>query len=735
MHASLTESLASLRHCLVARRHRALLWVDGEPAEAVARGLALWRAGDWRDPLWLGPASPDAGIAALPAAKARTRLGGEHDLVVIDGVSATGGFDPDAFGAVSGTVRAGGLLVLLTPRAWREGVPCPDADYARLAAWPHARESLPARTLGRLARQLAASPLTLHWPAAAALPTLALPAAPAFAPSPVEDADCLTADQAQAVRRLERLRRRRPLVISADRGRGKSAALGIAAARRLAAGESELWLTAPRSAAVEPVFARLAALLPEGRREGQAFSVDTSRGVSVLRFLAPDAVEPALAGPGVDPRSPPTLFVDEAAAIPAPLLGRWLAAFPRLAFATTVHGYEGTGRGFAVRFRARLDRDTPDWRACSLDAPVRWAPNDPLEALTRNLLLLDAEPATDADVAAALARGDGLRYRTLDRAALAGDERRLAELFGLLVQAHYRTTPGDLRQLLDAPDVHVLTADVAGHCVGVCLAQAEGGFPRDLAEAVRLGRRRPRGHLLAQSLAAHGGWREAAEARWWRIQRIAVHPAARRRGIATRLVATLAARAHDAGIDQLGVSYGAEPTLLTFWRAQGFVSLRLGLSREAASGEHALMMGRALHAAAEARLSEWRDDFQRLLPSLLGTVLAALPPRLVTRLLDEAPVPALDAATRERTAWFAAGGGELALVRPWLARAFRIVRHQSPRTLSDKAWDDLVAPLFLGRDAPAGDEGGAGRKARLQHRRELAARLSEALEARHREPR
>lgn len=731
MHAFLIESLASLRHCLLMRRHRALLWVDGPPAEAVARGLALWRAGDWQDPLWLGPAPADDGIAALPAAKARTRLGGEHDLVVIDAVSKGAGFDPDAFGAVSGTVRAGGLLVLLAPRVWRDGTPLPDADYARLAAWPHARETLPARTLARIARHLVESSRVLHWPATEASPDLVLPEAPAFTPAPVEDTDCLTADQASAVRRLERLRRRRPVVISADRGRGKSAALGIAAARRLAAGERELWLTAPRPAAVEPVFERLAALLPEGRREGQAFLLDTPHGLARLCFLAPDAVEPALAGPGVDPRSPPTLFVDEAAAIPAPLLGRWLGAFPRLAFATTVHGYEGTGRGFAVRFRARLDRDTPGWRACALDAPVRWAPNDPLEALTRDLLLLDTEPAGDAEVHTALARGEW-RYRTLDRDALARDEDRLAELFGLLVQAHYRTTPSDLRQLLDAPDVHLLAAEVEGRCVGVCLAQGEGGFPSDLAEAVRLGRRRPRGHLLAQSLAAHGGWREAAEMRWWRIQRIAVHPAARRRGIATRLIATLAERARESGIDGLGVSYGAEPTLLDFWRAQGFVSLRLGLSREAASGEHALMMGRALRARAEANLTAWCDDFQTLLPSLLGAELATLESRLVAMLLDETPVPALDAATRERTAWFAAGGGELALVRPWLARAWRIVRHRAPGTLSETEWGELVAPVFQAR----GDVGdGAGRKTRLRRWRELAAHLSDALEAMHCEPR
>jgi len=85
------------------------------------------------------------------------------------------------------------------------------------------------------------------------------------------------------------------------------------------------------------------------------------------------------------------LFVDEAAAIPSPLLKQMLETYPRIVFSSTTHGYEGTGQGFAVRFRKTLDTLTPQWKSLTLNQPVRWAENDPLERWIFEFLLLNAQ--------------------------------------------------------------------------------------------------------------------------------------------------------------------------------------------------------------------------------------------------------------------------------------------------------------------------------------------------------
>ena len=148
-------------------------------------------------------------------------------------------------------------------------------------------------------------------------------------------------DQAAAVAAVERVAHghaRRPLVLTADRGRGKSTVLGIAAARLLMAGLPRITVVAPHRAAAATLFRHAMAHVGE---MPQAVK-DVTIGAGRLCFLSPPTAwrgcQTALAGDG-----------RRAAAIPVSVLAQLLDHHNRMVFASTVHGYEGSGRGFELR--------------------------------------------------------------------------------------------------------------------------------------------------------------------------------------------------------------------------------------------------------------------------------------------------------------------------------------------------------------------------------------------------
>jgi tRNA(Met) cytidine acetyltransferase len=379
-------------------------------------------------------------------------------------------------------------------------------------------------------------------------------------------------------------------------------------------------ITGPRVDSVEPVFEHARALLDDARVSRAAIHLDDA----VIEYTAPDALLRSA-------RRADLLLVDEAAAIPTPVLERLLERYPRIAFATTIHGYEGTGRGFAVRFQQILDRRSRGWRALRLEAPIRWAADDPVERLVFRLLALDSEPAPD-EIATEAAVGSCV-VEPLDRDALARDETLLSEIFGLLVLAHYRTRPRDLWRLLDEPRLQIFAARHAGHVVATAVLSTEGGFDPATATAIRDGQRRPQGHMLAEALAAHLGLERAGTLQGARVMRIAVHPAATRRGIGTRLIEALRQAAGAQGLDYLGASFGADPGLLEFWQGCGLQPVRLSVNRGASSGAHSALVLQGLSPDGIALAREARGRMLRQLPDQLTGPLRRVEPALVARML------------------------------------------------------------------------------------------------------
>lgn len=536
---------------------RRLLVLSGEEGWCFDHALKLRDAlpGDW---LWISP-QPDAENHCSPSAL-QTLLGREFRHAVFD---ARHGFDAAAFAALSGTLKAGSWLVLLLP-VWDEWENQPDADSLRWSDCPdpiatphfvqHFKRVITANNDAILWRQNQPFSLAHFTPRTDWHPATG-------APQP---------EQQQLLQQLLTM----PLgvaVVTAARGRGKSALAGQLISR--IAGSAIV--TAPAKAATY-VLAQFA---------GEKF-----------RFIAPDALL-------ASDEQADWLVVDEAAAIPAPLLHQLVSRFPRTLLTTTVQGYEGTGRGFLLKFCARF----PHLHRFELQQPIRWAQGCPLEKMVSEALVFDDENFTHEP------QGD-IVISAFEQTLWRSEPETPLKVYQLLSGAHYRTSPLDLRRMMDAPGQHFLQAAGENEIAGALWLVDEGGLSQQLSQAVWAGFRRPRGNLVAQSLAAHGSNPLAATLRGRRVSRIAVHPARQREGTGRQLIAGALQYTHD--LDYLSVSFGYTGELWRFWQRCGFVLVRMGNHREASSGCYTAMallpMSDAGKQLAEREHYRLRRDAQAL---------------------------------------------------------------------------------------------------------------------------
>lgn len=615
------DAIDRRRGCIVLRGDR-----DATRAEAARLVAAL--AGS--DVLWVSAErdEPAPGSGAVHPSRVRARLGAAFDAVVLD---LHDGLDADVLGQCEGMIWGGGRLVLRMPP---EDAPPPEGPAA-LATYPYVRADVGTRSWRRFERCLARSS--------------ALVAARPVAPVPHDVRG--TADQARAVAGLARiLASPSPSMVAllADRGRGKSSAIGLALRELARAGDAapRVVITAAHAGAAAEIF-RFARADEDADDEDALVLVPPES--LAQRPLRPSAAATA---------RPDVIVVEEAAQLPVALLTRIALRHPRarIVLATTCRGYEGTGRGFVLRFLAWARAQERPLVELSLAPPIRWAEDDPLERLVMDALALDAEPASpatdeddvDVDVGA-------LEPVCLDRDALAADEPLLRDVFGLLVHAHYRTTPGDLQRALDAPnlELHALlhrAPERRARALAASVVSREGALPAALADELARGRARIHGHALPDTLIAHSGHAEAGRLRILRSVRVAVHPALRRRGAARRLIDHVH-RAHPEA-DLFGTIFGATPELLRFRRALGYELARVGVSRGSRTGEPAAVMLRPVTAPAMRLLESLRLELARALPAQLALLDAggelALDPELDLELRAGLPSPPpLDDAARD----------------------------------------------------------------------------------------
>lgn len=584
-------------------------------------------------------------------------LGREYERVIVD---ARSGVSARALGVCGGLVAKGGVLLLCLPSTERMSVLTEEVKRFAIIAGDFTQSLFERRLFELISNYI-----------------------PLFRPAVIN----FEKDQSLVVKSIVSAasgRAKRPLVLTADRGRGKSYALGLAIVELLQLRPKlNIALTAMRRTALDAVYLAMA-----------LHHIDASR----VRYLPVDVVV-AESIAEVD-----VLFVDEAAAIPVPQLAYIAERYTRVIFSSTTHGYEGSGRGFTQRFFKVLDKLRPQWRRLTMTAPIRWAHGDPLEAFISDALLLGAEPH-DREVIG-LIDSSRLLFKELSAEQLTTDETLLTQFFGLLVGAHYQTTPDDLRMLLDSTAIRRFALFAGDSIVAVCLLAVEGGGSAAIdCEQVWQGRRRTRGQLAVQQLIASYRLYEAASLRSYRVMRIAVHYDYQGQGIGQQLLAAVENQARLNSVDFVSSVFGVNDELISFWQSAGYQSVKLGFKRDNASGEHSVIVLRCLTREGNVLLKEAREQFLRALPHWLTEPFRFLAPELVARLLYVGEAEQLDAYIVDSAKAYAQASNSYDNCSPALyslaLHAFVIgvdlpevaVRILALKLMQRRSWNDVVSVL------------------------------------------
>ncbi|NIY91222.1 GNAT family N-acetyltransferase [Vibrio diazotrophicus] len=518
------------------------------------------------------------GVRYVPFNKGQQLLGQECDLLICD---ISTGWDANSFSAALGTLIGGGLLLVLGGSSLSDN---PAEVWLKKA----------------LDKLITLSPTNQ----------------PSLPPIIGDEHNIDYSQQQLAVDNIVKVvtgHRKRPLLLTADRGRGKSSALGMASAKLMSERSIRVVVTAPSLASVSPVFHFAQKLLVGS--SGQKGLVEYKH--SSLRFIAPDELLRSRFECDL-------LLVDEAAALPLPMLKEMVTRYHRVVFSSTIHGYEGCGRGFSLKFQTWLKDVRPDMRLQNMSQPIRWSQGDPLEAWHRESFLLDFE---FQPIRAEVAVGD-LQFSGVTKNNLLDKPELLHSIFSLLVNAHYQTSPNDLFHLLGDDKMSVHIAMYQDVLVGCILAVEEGALDKALIEDIQRGRRRPKGHLSPITIANQLGIEDGAIQLSQRIMRIAVHPDVQNQNIGYAFVKHFTSKSST---DYLSTSFGATSDLVKFWRKCGFQTIKVGSQRDQASGCYSVLMVKGenidwLELAKQRHAQhfefELSDSMQEMEPDLVKTLLS-----------------------------------------------------------------------------------------------------------------
>ncbi|KAH8679878.1 GNAT acetyltransferase 2-domain-containing protein [Tricladium varicosporioides] len=287
------------------------------------------------------------------------------------------------------------------------------------------------------------------------------------------------------------------VTLTAARGRGKSAALGVAVAAAVAHGYSNIFITSPSPENLKTLFEFIF-------KGFDALNYMDHVDYSIIQSTNPD-FNKAIVRVNIHRQHRQTiqyirpqdahvlgqaelLVIDEAAAIPLPLVRKLMG--PYLVFmASTINGYEGTGRSLSLKLIKQLreqsrgtskingtsagelaDRNTGkaskesdssfsggrNLREITLSEPIRYAKGDAVEKWLNTVLCLDATlPRSKLNTLQGCPDPSQCQLLNVNRDTLFSfhevSEKFLQQMIALYVASHYKNSPDDLQLMSDAP--------------------------------------------------------------------------------------------------------------------------------------------------------------------------------------------------------------------------------------------------------------------------------------------
>ncbi len=562
---------------------------------------------------------------------------------------------PNDIGRLLGTVEGGGLIILLTPR-FDEWVNVKTLFRGNLAVprYPEPRSVFIRWFIRKLLNHEGVYVFNVDSGVLAKTSQLSkcvegsgkleIPESSIFSSNLYRLA--LTQDQIAVIKLIEEnlitppsRYKRIAVIITADRGRGKSCVIGISIAgliRELLKVKNRVrvGVTAHSPLAVQSLMKlAMTSLETLGFKyrvieragnvieiKGDRFSVEYWSPINIVKLKLD------------------ILVVDEASGIAIPLLHKLWRGFRRIIFATTIHGYEGVGRGFSVRFLKEFEKD-PNTKLLKYEMvePIRYSAGDPIERFQFDVLLLDAEPSDLDEQDLRYVELKEYEYLELNPEYLFSEdgEDLLRSLFGIYVLAHYRNEPDDLGILADAPHHAIRVVRLkSGKVIAASQLAEEGDIPGEYVEDLLYGGGIA-GNIIPDRLLKHLRRREFGNGLGWRVVRIAVHPQLHRRGVGSYLLQKVVEEAGRRGYCWVGSSYGVNKELLKFWLVNGFKVVHISPSRNPVSGEYSVLSIYPLSSLWEDLIGQSIKEFTIKLTESLHDVYRDLEPDVAYLLLTQ----------------------------------------------------------------------------------------------------